>query len=532
MSFSADKIAYDQTGSFSKIVLDYLADAPALKSFYNYRPDLDGIKKAVQTRKDFPVNRQLLSDALQQQYAAVGTSAKLKANIEALLSEDTFTICTAHQPNIFTGHLYFIYKILHAIRLSDELNEKIAGKSFVPVYYMGSEDADLQELGEVHINGKHYQWETKQTGAVGRMKIDKAFIKIIDEVEGQLSVEQNGVAIMQAVRNAYQEGITIEAATFHFVHELFNEYGLIILLPDSRAFKNEFSNIITRELDEQFSHQAVSETVSAFPAEYKVQAAGRDINLFYLDEGFRERIEKDKNSFVVANTELKFSEVELKEELKNVAERFSPNVILRPVFQEMILPDVVFIGGGGELAYWLELKKVFEAANAFFPVLMLRNSFAIVNKKTSDNLAKLSFSNADLFRSQTALLNDLVKRQSTVQLDLTKEKATIQETYEKIGNVSSAIDSTLSGHVKALHTQVLQRLHILEKKMLKAEKKKFEAQQRQIDKIKNAVYPGGILQERVDNILPYISKHGNEFIDILYKNSQPVTAHFTIITEA
>jgi bacillithiol biosynthesis cysteine-adding enzyme BshC len=532
MSFTADKIAYKNTGSFSKIVLDYLDAAPALKDFYNYKPDTEGIKKATADRKNFPVNRKLLTEVLQKQYAGIEVSDRLKVNINALLSENTFTICTAHQPNIFTGHLYFIYKILHAIKLSDELNEAMPENKFVPVYYMGSEDADLEELGEVNINDKHYQWETLQKGAVGRMKIDKAFIKIIEEIEGQLAVEKNGVAIMQSVRNAYKEGITIEQATFSFVHEMFNEFGLVILLPDSRELKNEFAGIIRKELEEQFSHAAVTHTVAAFPAEYKVQASGRDINLFYLENDIRERIENSGNGFAVANTKLHFSKDELEKELESNAEKFSPNVILRPVFQEIILPDVAFIGGGGELAYWLELKKVFEASNAFFPVLVLRNSFAVINKKAAAHIEKLGLQKEDLFKSEKKLLEELVKKESDVKLDLKDEKEEVKVAFAKIKSSASDVDSTLKCHVHSLQTQALHKLDVLEKKMLKAEKKKFDAQQRQIHKIKHALYPGGTLQERIDNILPYYAVHGKEIIHTIYNNSKGLDQQFTILTEA
>lgn len=531
MSFTADKIAYKSTGSFSKIVLDYLDAVLALKDFYNYQPNAEGIRKAVADRKSFPVNRALLVSNLQKQYTSVQISDKLKANIDALLSENTFTICTAHQPNIFTGHLYFIYKILHAVRLSEELNGIMPESKFVPVYYMGSEDADLEELGEVHINGKHYQWETEQKGAVGRMKIDKAFIKIIDEIEGQLAVEKNGKEVIQSVRKAYTEGTTIEQATFDFVHEMFNEFGLVILLPDNRELKSEFTGIIRKELDKQFSHAAVTQTVAAFPAEYKVQASGRDINLFYLENDIRERIENSGNGFAVANTKLRFTKEELESELNNNAEKFSPNVILRPVFQEMILPDVAFIGGGGELAYWLELKKVFEASNAFFPVLVLRNSFALINKKAAEKIEKLGLQAADLFKSEKQLLEELVKKESDVKLDLKDEKEEVKNAFVKIKSSASDVDSTLKCHVHSLQTQALHKLDVLEKKMLKAEKKKFDAEQRQIHKIKNVLYPGGTLQERIDNILPYYSVHGKDIIHTIYNNSKGLDQQFTILTE-
>ncbi len=529
--FITNKISYLQTNAFSKLVLDYVDALPALNNFYNYKTNIEGIKKAVEDRQKFPVNRKLLVNVLEQQYADKQKSDKLKANIDSLLSENTFTICTAHQPNIFTGHLYFIYKILHAIKLSDELNETMPGKKFIPVYYMGSEDADLQELGEVHINEKHYQWTTQQKGAVGRMKIDAAFLQIINEIEGQLSVEKNAAEILTAVKNAYIIGTTIERATFNFVHELFNELGLVILLPDNKLLKNEFASIIQKELADQFSHTAVSETVTAFPAVYKVQAAGRDINLFYLENNSRERIEKTANGFAIANTKHQFTQEELFEELKTNAEKFSPNVILRPVFQEMILPDIAFIGGGGEIAYWLELKKVFEAAGAFFPMLILRNSFAVINKKTAQKIAALGLQQNDIFKSEKILLEELVKKETSVKLDLKEEKELVKQAYEKIKITAGNVDSTLNCHVHSLAIQALNRLEIVEKKMLKAEKKKFDAQQRQIHKIKNALYPGGLLQERIDNILPYYAIYGKDFLKELYKNTEGLSQQFTLLQE-
>jgi bacillithiol synthase len=529
--FTAHKISYRQTNAFSKLVLDYVDAVPALDNFYTYKADIEGVKKAVADRKKFPVNRKLLVDTLNNQYASLQISDRLKGNIAALSSENTFTVCTAHQPNIFTGHLYFIYKILHAIKLCEELKATMPENNFVPVYYMGTEDADLDELGEVHIKGFAYKWQTKQTGAVGRMIIDKDFLQIIDGIAGQLAVEKNGTAIVDIVRETYKEGLTIEQATFHFVHYLFNEYGLVVLLPDDKNLKAAFAPIITKELEEQFSEKAVAQTVAAFPQEYKVQASGRAINLFYLKDNKRERIEATNDGFTVANTDKRFTKEELLLELKNNTERFSPNVILRPVFQEMILPNVAFIGGGGEIAYWLELKKVFDVAGAFFPPLILRNSFIIINKKIADKMQALGLQHEDTFKPEKQLIEEMVKKETELTLDLKEEKDAIKALYDDIKTTAGNIDTTLNCHVHALRTQALNKLEILEKKMLKAEKKKFEAQQRQIQKLKTALYPNSNLQERVDNVLEYVSVYGNEFINVLYNNSQVLGNEFTILTE-
>lgn len=531
MSFTAKYISYKQTGAFSKIITDLLDDTEVLRPFYEYPAGLEGIKRSILHRSSFSTNRKILVTAFQKQYRSVQVSEAVSANLESLSSEKTFTVCTAHQPNIFTGHLYFIYKILHAVKLAEDLKVIMPDLNFVPVYYMGSEDADLQELGEVTIHGKKYEWKTGQTGAIGRMKIDRSFMDLLDEMEGQLSVEKYGNEILARVKAAYRLDQTIEQATFEFVNGLFGEYGLLIFLPDNPAFKAEFSSIIKKELTEQFSHQSVSEMISRFPAEYKVQAAGRQINLFYLKDDFRERIERIGDVYHVANTSLSFSKEEIDNELRLHPERFSPNVILRPVFQELILPNIAFIGGGGELAYWLELKKVFETAEIPFPQLILRNSFTVIPFKIWNKIADLQVALTDLFKSENFLLEELVKKESGFSLNLENEKKLLREVYQKMKVSSTMVDVTLNRHTDALMEQALKRVEQLEKKMLKAEKKKFEARMRQIHKIKGSLFPAGVLQERIENILPYYAVWGIKFISSIYQYSKGLEQKFCFLVE-
>ncbi len=529
--FLAQQIPYAVSKAFSSIATDYVAQASVLQPFYEHHPNLQGLKNAIAARKKIKTNRAVLVSQLKKQYEGLALTSKLEANIESLLNENTFSITTAHQPNIFTGHLYFIYKILHAIKLAEELQTQISDCNFVPVYYMGSEDADLEELGEVTINEKKYTWETKQVGAVGRMKVDKNFVALIDAIEGQLLVEPFGAEIMALVRKAYTLDKTIEQATFEMVHALFAGYGLVVLLPDNATLKREFIPIVRKELEEQFSNKAVTETMGKFPAEYKVQAAGREINLFYLKDDSRERIEQENGQWTVVNNAVKFGEADMMDELENHPERFSPNVILRPVFQELILPNIAFIGGGGELAYWLELKKVFAAVGVPYPVLVLRNSFMVVNKKNADRIKALQMDIVDFFKPTHVLMLQLVKQSSALKLDLTEEKKELELLYEKIKKAAVAVDATLQQHTGNLLVKADKKLAQLEKKMLVAEKKKFEAQQRQVEKIKAGLFPSDNLQERVDNMMPYYAKYGASFIDMLYEHSTGLQQEFCIVTQ-
>lgn len=529
MNTKATYQSYRSTGAFASIVLDYLDQKESLKQFYAFSPDADGIHQAIAQKKDAPINRSLLVKALQDQYLTLSASEKTKKNIECLKDTQTFTICTAHQPNLFTGHLYFIYKIVHAIKLADHLNKTTAGAYFVPVFYMGTEDADLQELGQVQLNGRHYQWLTDQQGAVGRMQVDKSLIQIIEQMEGQLAVEPFGHDLVSTIRAIYTLGKTIEQATFELVNHLFADFGLVVLLPDRAMLKQQAQSMFRKELQEGFSQKAIQQTAAGFPKEYGLQAKGRSINLFYLKDQLRQRIEATETGFTVVNTDIAFSPTAILKELEDFPERFSPNVILRPVFQELILPNVAFIGGGGELAYWLGLKPVFESAGVDFPVLLLRNSFLLLPHTTARQIEKLSFQSADFFKPLTVLEHELVNRDTQLSLSLEKEKSAIMAQYQIIKTLATKVDVSLQKHIESLQAGALKKIEAVEKKMLRAEKRKFEVQLKKIQRIRHQFFPHGMLQERVDNFSPFYAKWGPDFIKQIYQHSLVNDSLFCII---
>jgi bacillithiol biosynthesis cysteine-adding enzyme BshC len=527
MEASCSYIPYQSTGYFSKLVIDYLEDKDTVKPFYKHPVSKKGIIAAIEERKNFDTPRSLLVEELKLQYEGIELTQLQKENLEKLLDEKTFTVCTAHQPNIFTGHLYFIYKILHTIKLAQSLSAELKEYNFVPFFYMGSEDADLEELGHINLNGQKLEWKTNQTGAVGRMKVDKALIELIERISGEISVLEHGTEVIELFRLSYRIGVTIQQATLEVVNALFKNYGLLILIPDNANLKRAFNNVVKKELVEAFSHPLVEETTAQLGAHYKVQASGREINLFYLVDGVRERIRKDESGYWVSY--FNWSEDEILKEVDEYPERFSANVILRGVFQETILPNVAFIGGGGELAYWLELKKVFEATCVPFPVLLLRNSFLIHTKKQRENIEKLGFSVTDFFSDERTLLECLVKKNSELRLTLEDEQKQMEDYYLQIGNAASLIDVSLQPHVLALHKQAQKKLLELEKKMLRAEKKKYEAQLRQVIKLKEQLFPKNNLQERVDNFAPHYAKYGSAWIEAICDASLTLEQQFAIL---
>jgi bacillithiol biosynthesis cysteine-adding enzyme BshC len=530
MHTTAQQIAYRHTGYFTDIVISYLQGDPLLQPFYQYAPDWEGLDKAIAARKETVVDRKLLTEVLREQYQTCSPIAAVQQNIDLLAQPNTFTVTTAHQPNLFTGPLYFIYKCLHAVKLAQALQLRHPNQHFVPVYYMGSEDADLEEIGQLTVGGIKLVWKTKQTGAVGRMKVDQPLLDMIAQMEGQTGVEPFGKELSGMWRTCFTKGKTIAQATHELVHLLMGAYGLVVFNADHPRLKAAFIPTLWQELTTQFSHQAVATSISALSQHFKAQAAGRDINLFYLLNDRRERIEKEGDHFTVPALQLRFTETEMEKECRTHPERFSPNVILRGVLQETLLPNVAFIGGGGELAYWLELLPVFRSAKQPFPVLLLRNSFLLLSELQNTKWLQTGFSLHEMFTPVDELITQLAKKEAASSLELTKEKNDLLALYKTLQQRAAAVDGSLLQHVEALQKAALEKVEALEKKMLRAEKRKYKESEYRITHIRENIFPNGQLQERVENMALGYARYGKDWINTLLEHSDPISQGLTIVT--
>lgn len=514
---------------FSGLVYDYLSNAPFLRPFYSFRPDLEGVRSAIAARRSFNTDRNLIHQVFSQAYANAAPSVSQQSHIELLKKENAFTVVTAHQPNIFTGYLYFIYKTVHTIVLSRELKKAIPECHFIPVFYIGSEDNDLDELSKFSIHGKPYRWQTDQRGAVGRMKVDDALTALIGQLEKELAHLPFAEQLLSMLRKSYFVGNDIAAATFGLLNDLFREEGLLVLQPDLPQLKAVFASVMKDDLLRHIPFTRVESTNAKLSAAYKVQVNPRNVNLFYLRDGIRNRIDKRGSQYAVDGTAIRFSEAEILAELEAHPERFSPNVILRGLYQETILPNIIFVGGGSELAYWMELKSLFDHYHVPFPQLVLRNSFLIMDFHQGHKMKELGIEDKDLFLEETALANALVKNWSDNELSLSSMEKTSKDLFAALKKQAAEVDKTLTQHVHALEVDHLKKLGILEKKMLKAERKKQSVQLQRIWKLKAALFPNGSLQERVDNFMPYYAQYGPAFIDVILKHASALRQEFAII---
>ena len=530
-----DCIAYKETNYFSDLILDYLAQKEELKAFYHRFPELENFEAQLKEKASFPKkNRDILVKSLKEQYAGIELSKASKKNIALLSSENCFTVVTGHQLNLFTGPLYFLYKIVSTINLTKLLKQKYPEYDFVPVYWMATEDHDFEEINFFNLHGKKFKWVNAEERA-GRDAVGDLSTNGLDEVYKLFSAEigggKNAEYLKDLFEKAYLKHENLTEATRYLANELFKEQGLVILDGQQKELKELFIPYAERELTEQLAYKTtLPKSEALHELGYNVQVNPREINLFYLHDGLRERIIERENRYFVHDTEIQWSREKVLQELKDYPERFSPNVMLRPLYQEVILPNLCYIGGGGELAYWLELKDYFEAEKVPFPVLLLRNSALIQNEKVNEKREKLDISLKELFLKPHELINRKVRQISNIDIDFSPQKEHLVQQFQHLYKLAEQTDKTFLSAVKAQEVKQLKGLENLEKRLLKAQKRKLEDQVNRIAAIQNELFPNQSLQERQTNFSEIYAEYGEELISILLKELNPLEADFKILT--
>jgi len=524
-----DCIPFKETHYFSNLICDYLDEKEDLKPFYNRFPALENFKDQIEEKKSSYDHgfRNVLVDNLLKQHQGLKPSQATTQNIELLKDHNTFTVVTGHQLNIFTGPLYFLYKIVSTINLCKQLKAEYPEYNFVPIYWMATEDHDFDEINFFNFQGKKLVWNRAASGAVGHLSTE-GLEEVFQVFSKELEHSENGNKIRGLFQNAYLEHNNLAGATRNLVNELFGELGLVIIDADSSELKRLFVPYLKNELFQNSAYQKVTETNKQLE-KYKIQVNPREINLFYLKENLRERIEFQNEKFTVLNTNLTFSKDEMKQELEQHPERFSPNVIMRPLYQEVILPNLCYIGGGGELAYWLQLRSFFESQQIVFPALLLRNSVLLVNEKQDDKLSKLGIAYKDIFLNRDRFINKKVRDISNIDIDFTPQKELLLQQFENLYKLAEETDKSFIGAVKAQEVKQLKGLGNLEKRLLKAQKRKLADEVSRMVELQNQLFPNGSLQERTSNFSEFYLEFGDHLIQQLVLNLQPLKGEFLIL---
>ncbi|CAN5204818.1 bacillithiol biosynthesis cysteine-adding enzyme BshC [soil metagenome] len=514
------KVPFRGTHSFTEFFLKYIECDATLAPFYSQFPEIKNFEKLIAPKSSFPESsRKVLVETLYRQYSKIkDQSEPVKKNIQTLLDKKTFTVITGHQLNIFTGPLYFIFKIVTVINTCKKLKEQYPDFNFVPVYWMASEDHDYEEIKSFRLYENKYIWETNQTGAVGKFNTE-ALKRVLDQLPGDVSI----------FKEAYEKNSLLSDAVRHYVNKLFGDQGLLAIDADDRELKRLFQQVMHEDIFINKPYSLVEETNDKLRlAGFHPEVNPREINFFYLDKNLRGRIEKKGDDFIVVDTDLKFSKKELGKKIEDEPEKFSPNVILRPLYQEMIFPNLAYVGGPSELVYWLELKSVFTHFKTPFPALLPRNFAMIVDIPTGRKISKTGLGIENFFEKKNYLYNHWVTKNSSHDLSLGTAISALEQLLAEVYERSVKVDATLGRMTKAETKRMKDGLEKIEKKMLRAEKRIQTDKLRQLDAIKDLLFPNGSLQERTDNFLNFYQQDP-DFIKRMIEQFDPFDFQFNVL---
>lgn len=508
-----------QTGQFSQFFLDYLAGKEALQPFFTHSPKIESFHAAIAAKKFPQANRQILQEALLKQYQGIELGDKVSQNLDSLSSDNTFTVTTGHQLNLFTGPIYFIYKIVSTINLAKKLHAVYPDVNVVPVYWMAAEDHDFDEINYFKLDGKKYQWNSDQTGAVGEFQLDASFKDFLKTVPFAAEV----------FKKAYESSKTLSEAVRKYVHELFGEEGLIVVDGHDPSLKSLFKAVIVSDLtDHEPFVQATQKTEDLAKLGYKTQVFPREINLFYLDRGIRERIERQGERYQVLNQQISFSKEEILKLAEENPEHFSPNVVLRPLYQETILPNLAYLGGPAEVIYWLQLKGVFDHFDVPFPVLLPRNFALILEPSWSEKLGKAGLKISEIFQDFEHWKRSYIAQHCQIDLTLEKERSAISLLFDQKGLEATQLEQSLKDSFEAGKVRALKILDQMARKLRKAEERRSQIHLDRVRAIIDYAAPKGVPQERTVNMMQFYLANPDLIQDLLV-NFDPLDFHMMVL---
>ena len=493
---------------YTPLMQQLLQDDPALEPFHKGLASTASATHAASKRATSfsQSKRKILVEALHKQYEHLNPDDRTRTQIDVLLAPNTVTITTGHQLNLFTGPLYFWYKILDVINEAAAMQQADAKHQYVPVFWMASEDHDFEEINHFFLGEQKVRWEAAAAGAVGRMSTT-GLDAVLEELTPYWNNTDQGKELLALFAACYLQEGTLAKATRRLVHQLFGAAGIVVVDGDDATLKSLFVPVLKAEVGEQITHKAVMQTNTALKKvvkDFKPQINPREINIFYLFDDKRLRITSAANLFGTTENPAKWTLESLREEIQKHPERFSPNALMRPLYQECVLPNIAYVGGGGELAYWLQLKTAFDTFDIPYPLLQHRTTVLLMSEKQVKKCNKLNLPIADLFLPTAAFINKRVRQISDIDIDFSSQRELLKDNFKTFHRLASQTDKSFLGAVEAQEKKQLKGLDKLENRLLKAQRKKLQDEVVRATDIRNDLFPNNRLQERTAHFSNFV----------------------------
>ena len=520
---------FSEFGFSSQIIRDLVSNASKTQPFINTFFSVKGFESQIENKEFSNENRIILRTALNEQNSQIKLTDQSQRNIDLLKAKNTFTITTGHQLNFLTGPLYSIYKIIQVITWAERLNEIYPSNKFIPTFWMASEDHDFEEINHINLFNSKFEIEAENQSNFITGKITPTNF---DAIEAELLSKFSDEELKTKVKHflSFYKGENLANATRSLLNELFGEFGLVIIDGDDAQLKELFLPTIKRELEESVTFENVMNSNKELDqAGYHNQVFLRECNLFYIEnETTRHRIIKTDEGFEINNK--LFTKSELVAIANEFPKRFSPNALMRPVYQETILPNLVYFGGGGEIAYWLQLKSLFNDLSIPFPLLRVRDSYVLLSEKQIETLDELTYSVLDLKQNVDDLTKAYVKENSTSDISMSDEIGLFNEIRNKLTLKVETKDIGIQRFIEGELVKIESQLDKIEKKLIQNEKKNLEKSIKQIQRLKDKIYPKNGFQERFENFLQYVTNENFiRDLKVVTENNLAETAQIQII---
>ncbi|MFI5263558.1 MAG: bacillithiol biosynthesis cysteine-adding enzyme BshC [Candidatus Kapaibacterium sp.] len=518
---------------YSRIARDYITafDQTPVRQFFPLSPnersaafkDLLVKKASLASSPDEKAKRRVLVDELHKQHSNAGTlTQKVEENLKTLFGERCCAVVTGQQVGILGGPLYTIYKALHTVVLTKELRALYPDYQFVPIFWQETEDHDFEETSGINIitsnfelrNIRYKPAEDISRRQIGGLLLEKEAIeRVFSEIESFIPKTDFTDDILALYKNAYQEDFTFAEAQAQLLGELLSPEGLLILNPNTPELKKQAVHLFKKEIE---TAPYLSDCIQKLSKEiekagYHAQLDPQGMNLFIAEEGRRYKLSKIGDGFSYNSKVL--SSVEINAILAEHPERFSMNVVMRPLVQDIILPTVAYIAGPGETAYFAQLKPAYDWAGIQMPQIVSRISMTFIEDRFEKLLVKYNISVPDFLENANDIVPKILSTEQEKILagSFSETGKQLDQALESLRPVISMTDATLDPALNSLKGKILSTLKDFEGKSLAAERKKQSGTKQQFEKASNILLPEGKLQERELSLLYFLNKYGLDF---------------------
>jgi bacillithiol biosynthesis cysteine-adding enzyme BshC len=502
-----------------------------VKEFYKYNfRDQDQFEDIFEKINESErINPSLLRKNLLSQYSGLTTSNKTKKNIDLLSKDSTLAVVTGQQLGLLGGPMYTFYKIITTLKLSKRLNDKYDDYNFVPVFWMEGDDHDFNEVRAINVIGNEntiknigYKEQIDPDDAkrsVGSLELDNALDEFFNLLDENLRKTEFKDPLISSLKNYYSIGKTFTSSFRELIHSLFDEYGLVILNPSDKKVKEILKPVFRKEIIDFREHTEKLVNVSArLEEEYHAQVKVKPVNLFYSTDDGRYSIEPVENEFRLKRKRISFSQEEILDKVEKEPERFSPNVLLRPICQDFLLPTAFYVGGPSEISYFAQVTPLYDFYNLQTPIIYPRSSATLLESNINKTLDKYDISFNDIFLGADELKKKVVDSLTENNVDdvFSETEREVELAIDKLRERLYDVDKTIADTSKKYRGKIFNSLNELKSKAEQAQNQKFEVTLRQMDRACTMLFPLNNLQERELNYTYFANKYGDGFLKRLY----------------